>query len=168
MLTKGTEIHGKRRQRLVGQKLTEKVRPRCWDCGSMLRKLDSRWALIQENETDLIFVDENEIIYPKRINVDKAGLVDFSIFRVFKLMLVFYWLRALVKSLFVQYENVKLKTFMMKLNICAVTQTQHFIELLALSCGQYAQVSLFTISYRGGRLFFTRQRYRIRPLKENF
>ena len=43
----------------------------------MLRKLDSRWALIQENEKDLIFVDENEIIYPKRINVDKEGLVDF-------------------------------------------------------------------------------------------
>ena len=43
----------------------------------MLRKLDSRWALIQENETDLIFVDENEIIYPRPINVVKAGLVDF-------------------------------------------------------------------------------------------
>ena len=81
MLTKGTEIHGKRRQRLVGQKLTEKVKPRYWDCGSMLRKLDSRWALIQENETDLIIVDENEFIYPKRINVDKAGLVDFSGFQ---------------------------------------------------------------------------------------
>jgi len=92
ILTKGTAIHGQRCQRLVGQKLTGKVKPRYWDCGSMSRKLDSRWALIQENETDLIFVDENEIIYPKRINVDKK-----------------------------------------------VTQTQHFIELLALSCGQYAQ-----------------------------
>ena len=35
------------------------------------RKLNSRWALIQENDVDLIFVDENEIIYPKRINADK-------------------------------------------------------------------------------------------------
>ena len=26
---------------------------------------------------DLIFVDENEIIYPKRINLDTGGLVDF-------------------------------------------------------------------------------------------
>ena len=77
MLTKGTEIHGKRRQRLVGQKLTGKVKPRYWNCGFMLRKLDSRWALIQENETDLIFVDENEIIYSRPINVVKASLVDF-------------------------------------------------------------------------------------------
>ena len=50
----------------------------------MLRKLDSRWALIQENEKDLIFVDENEIIYPKRINVDKEGLVDFFDFSGFQ------------------------------------------------------------------------------------
>ena len=48
----------------------------------------------------------------------------FSIFRVFKLMLA----------------NIRLETFLMKLNHFAVTQTQHFIELLALSCGQYAQV----------------------------
>ena len=47
----------------------------------MKRKLDSRWTLIQENEMDLIFVDENEIIYPKRINVDTGGLVDFSGFQ---------------------------------------------------------------------------------------
>ena len=51
-----------------------------WSSGSVKRKLDSRWTLIQENEMDLIFVDENEIIYPKRINVDKRGLVDFSDF----------------------------------------------------------------------------------------
>ena len=37
------------------------------------RKLDSRWALIQENDVDLIFVDENEIIYPKRINAEKGA-----------------------------------------------------------------------------------------------
>ena len=40
------------------------------------RKLDSRWALIQENDVDLIFVDENEIIYPKRINADKGALMQ--------------------------------------------------------------------------------------------
>ena len=74
-------IHGRRCQRLVGQKLAGKVKPRHWGCGSISRKLDSRWALIQENEKDLIFVDENEIIYPKRINVDKGGLVDFSGFQ---------------------------------------------------------------------------------------
>ena len=84
MLTKGTGIHGQRCQRLVGQKLTGKVKPRYWNCGSISRKLDSRWALIQENEKDLIFVDENEIIYPKRINVDKAGLVDFFDFSGFQ------------------------------------------------------------------------------------
>ena len=66
--------------------------------GSMERKLDSRWALIRENETDLIFVDENEIIYPKRINADKGNLV---IFLVFKMMLDFYWLSLLIG----QYEN---------------------------------------------------------------
>ena len=77
-------IHGQRCQRLVGQKLAGKVKPRYWNCGFMLRKLDSRWALIQENETDLIFVDENEIIYPKRINVDKKGLVDFFDFSGFQ------------------------------------------------------------------------------------
>ena len=76
-MTKGTGIHGQRCQRLVGQKLAGKVKPRHWGCGSISRKLDSRWALIQENEKELIFVDENEIIYPKRINVDKEGLVDF-------------------------------------------------------------------------------------------
>ena len=58
-------------------------------CGSVKRKLDSRWTLIQENEMDLIFVDENEIIYPKRINVDKGGFVDFS---GFKLMFEYDWL----------------------------------------------------------------------------
>ena len=36
--------------------------------------------------------------------------------------------------------NIRFETFLMKLNHFAVTQTQHFIELLALSCGQYAQV----------------------------
>ena len=64
----------------------------------MKRKLDSRWALIRENETDLIFVDENEIIYPKRINADKGNLVFFL---VFKIMLDFYWLSLLIG----QYEN---------------------------------------------------------------
>ena len=36
--------------------------------------------------------------------------------------------------------NIRLETFLLELNHFAVTQTQHFIELLALSCGQYAQV----------------------------
>ena len=43
--------------------------------GSRRRKIDLRWALIQENEKDLIFVDENEIIYPKRIHADKGVVI---------------------------------------------------------------------------------------------
>ena len=91
MLTKETGIHGMRRQRTNRSELVRdfpgKAHQRSSSvrtvqaCGSVKRKLDSRWALIQENEMDLIFVDENEIIYPKRINVDKGGLVRFSGFR---------------------------------------------------------------------------------------
>ena len=141
MLTKGTEIHGKRRQRLVGQKLTGKVKPRCWDCGSMLRKLDSRWALIQENETDLIFVDENEIIYPKRINVDKEGLVDFFDFSGFQ---------TDARKHQIGNFSDEIKPF------CSYSNAAFYRiigPILWSICSGW-----FKISYRGGCFIFTRQR----------
>ena len=69
--------------------------------GSMERKIDSRWALIRENETDLIFVDENEIIYPKRINADKGNLV---IFLVFKIMLDFDWFSSSFLTIMTEFS----------------------------------------------------------------
>ena len=93
------------------------------------RKLDSRWALIQENDVDLIFVDENEIIYPKRINAEKGASMQNGKF---------------LESFFFQFfwRILPAKVWESKIEpLYTVTQVEDFIGLLALSCGQYAQVS---------------------------